>query len=39
MRGPVRHRAALVGVGIALAQSQSATGHIPPVRVGGLVEH
>lgn len=36
---PTLHRAALVDVGIALAQSQPATGHIPPVRVGGLVEH
>lgn len=36
---PTLHRAALVDVGIALAQSRPATGHVPPVVAGGLVEH
>jgi 8-oxo-dGTP pyrophosphatase MutT (NUDIX family) len=36
---PTLHRAALVDIGIALALSCPHTGHVPPVAVGGLVEH
>ncbi|TCC11788.1 NUDIX hydrolase [Kribbella soli] len=36
---PALHRAALVDIGIALAQSNPPTGHVPPVEAGGLIEH
>lgn len=36
---PTLHRAALVDIGIALAQSRPPTGHVPPVTAGGLIEH
>ncbi|MFD6566056.1 hypothetical protein [Micromonospora profundi] len=32
-------RSALVDVGLALAQTLPATGHVDPVLVGGLVQH
>ncbi|MFD0557080.1 ADP-ribose pyrophosphatase YjhB (NUDIX family) [Stackebrandtia endophytica] len=32
-------RSGLVDIGIALAQTLPATGHVPPVEVGGLVQH
>jgi 8-oxo-dGTP diphosphatase len=32
-------RSSLVDVGLALAQSVPATGHVPPVLVGGLIQH
>ena len=32
-------RSSLVDVGLALAQSRPATGHVAPVPVGGLVRH
>ncbi|MGQ4729465.1 NUDIX hydrolase [Streptomyces sp. Ju416(a)] len=32
-------RSSLVDIGIALAQSLPATGHVEPVPVGGLVQH
>ena len=32
-------RSSLVDIGIALAQSTPATGHVAPVRVGGLIQH
>ena len=32
-------RASVVDVGLALAQSVPATGHVDPVPVGGLIEH
>jgi 8-oxo-dGTP diphosphatase len=32
-------RSSLVDVGLALAATTPATGHAPPVRVGGLVQH
>jgi 8-oxo-dGTP pyrophosphatase MutT (NUDIX family) len=32
-------RSALVDVGLALAQTVPATGHVAPVPVGGLIEH
>ncbi len=32
-------RASLVDIGLALAQSLPATGHVPPVPVGGLIQH
>ncbi|MEU6628213.1 NUDIX hydrolase [Streptomyces parvus] len=32
-------RSSLVDIGIALAQSLPATGHVAPVPVGGLVQH
>ncbi len=37
----VRHlrRSSLVDVGLALAQTSPATGHVPPVPVGGLIQH
>jgi 8-oxo-dGTP pyrophosphatase MutT (NUDIX family) len=36
---PTLHRAALVDIGIALAQSRPPTGHVPPITAGGLIEH
>jgi 8-oxo-dGTP diphosphatase len=36
---PTLHRAALVDVGVALAESRPATGHVPPVEAGGLIEY
>ncbi|NUR95127.1 MAG: NUDIX domain-containing protein [Kribbellaceae bacterium] len=36
---PALRRAALVDVGIALAQRRPLSGHIEPVTVGGLIEH
>jgi 8-oxo-dGTP pyrophosphatase MutT (NUDIX family) len=33
------HRSSLVDVGIALAVEQPATGHVEPVKVGGLIRH
>jgi 8-oxo-dGTP diphosphatase len=36
---PTLRRAALVDVGVALARSRPATGHVPPVEAGGLIEH
>jgi 8-oxo-dGTP pyrophosphatase MutT (NUDIX family) len=32
-------RASVVDIGIALAQTAPATGHVPPVQVGGLIRH
>ncbi|MET9297604.1 NUDIX hydrolase [Streptomyces sp. NPDC003077] len=32
-------RSSLVDVGLALARSLPATGHVPPVPVGGLIQH
>ena len=32
-------RSSLVDVGLALAHTVPATGHVPPVQVGGLIEH
>ena len=32
-------RSSLVDVGLALARSVPATGHVDPVRVGGLIQH
>lgn len=32
-------RSSLLDVGLALARTAPATGHVPPVSVGGLVEH
>jgi 8-oxo-dGTP diphosphatase len=32
-------RSSLVDVGLALAQTAPATGHVPPVPVGGLIQH
>ncbi|TDC74917.1 NUDIX hydrolase [Streptomyces hainanensis] len=32
-------RSSLVDVGLALAGTRPATGHVPPVRAGGLVQH
>ena len=32
-------RSSLVDVGLTLAQNVPATGHVGPVRVGGLIEH
>ena len=32
-------RSSLVDIGIALAQTEPPTGHVPPVPVGGLIEH
>jgi 8-oxo-dGTP diphosphatase len=34
-----RRRASLVDVGLALARTLPATGHVAPVPVGGLVQH
>ena len=36
---PALRRAALVDIGIALAQTRPRTGHVPSVIVGGLIEH
>jgi 8-oxo-dGTP diphosphatase len=36
---PTLHRAALVDIGITLAQTRPPTGHVAPVVVGGLIEH
>ncbi|HWD83944.1 MAG TPA: NUDIX domain-containing protein [Kribbella sp.] len=36
---PTLRRAALVDIGIALAQQRPRTGHVSPVTVGGLIEH
>lgn len=33
------HRSSLVDIGLALAQSRPATGHVDPVAVGGLIRH
>ncbi|MEU4389297.1 NUDIX domain-containing protein [Kribbella sp. NPDC023855] len=33
------HRSVIVDVGIALSQIAPATGHVPPVQVGGLIRH
>ncbi len=33
------HRSSLVDVGLALAQTLPATGHVAPVPVGGLIQH
>jgi hypothetical protein len=33
------HRSSLVDVGLALARSVPATGHVDPVAVGGLIQH
>ncbi|MFD5318394.1 NUDIX hydrolase [Streptomyces sp. NPDC127098] len=32
-------RSSLVDVGLALALTRPATGHVPPVRTGGLIQH
>ncbi|MET8775595.1 NUDIX domain-containing protein [Nocardia sp. NPDC050713] len=32
-------RSALVDIGLTLAQTLPATGHVAPVRVGGLIQH
>jgi ADP-ribose pyrophosphatase YjhB (NUDIX family) len=32
-------RSSLVDVGLALARTRPATGHVPPVPVGGLIRH
>jgi len=32
-------RSSLVDVGLALAQTVPATGHVDPVPVGGLIQH
>ncbi|HLT62870.1 MAG TPA: NUDIX hydrolase [Microlunatus sp.] len=32
-------RSGLVDVGLALARTEPATGHVPPIPVGGLVQH
>jgi 8-oxo-dGTP diphosphatase len=32
-------RSSLVDVGLALAQTRPVTGHVPPVPVGGLIQH
>jgi len=32
-------RSSLVDIGLALARSVPATGHVPPVPVGGLIQH
>ncbi|MEU7835888.1 NUDIX domain-containing protein [Nonomuraea sp. NPDC049129] len=34
-----RRRSSLVDIGLALAQTVSATGHVAPVPVGGLIQH
>ncbi|MBB5955842.1 ADP-ribose pyrophosphatase YjhB (NUDIX family) [Saccharothrix tamanrassetensis] len=33
------HRSSLVDIGLALARTMPATGHVPPVPVGGLIRH
>jgi 8-oxo-dGTP diphosphatase len=32
-------RSSLVDIGLALAQTMPPTGHVDPVRVGGLIQH
>lgn len=32
-------RSSLVDIGLALAQTAPPTGHVPPVPVGGLIQH
>ncbi len=32
-------RSSLVDIGLALAQALPETGHVPPVQVGGLIQH
>lgn len=32
-------RSSLVDIGLALARTLPATGHVAPVRVGGLIQH
>ncbi|WP_302931771.1 NUDIX hydrolase [Actinomadura sp. NAK00032] len=32
-------RSSLVDIGLAMAQTLPATGHVPPVPVGGLIQH
>jgi hypothetical protein len=34
-----RSLASLVDIGLALAQTKPATGHVAPVRVGRLIHH
>ena len=34
-----RRRSSLVDIGLALAQTAPATGHVAPVPVGGLIQH
>ncbi len=36
---PRLRRSSLVDVGLALAQTAPPTGHVPPVPVGGLIQH
>lgn len=35
----VLRRSSLVDIGLALAQTVPATGHVAPVSVGGLIQH
>ena len=39
MRIASRCRSSLVDVGLALARTAPATGHVAPVPVGGLIQH
>ena len=36
---PREPRAGLVDIGLALARIQPPTGHVPPIRTGGLIQH
>ncbi|MEV0286722.1 NUDIX domain-containing protein [Kribbella sp. NPDC050820] len=36
---PALRRSSLVDVGLALSQTNPPTGHVPPVPVGGLIQH
>jgi 8-oxo-dGTP diphosphatase len=36
---PREPRAGLVDIGLALARTRPSTGHVPPVRAGGLIQH
>ena len=36
---PSLRRSSLIDIGLALALRRPATGHVPPVPIGGLVEH
>ncbi|TDW89692.1 MULTISPECIES: NUDIX hydrolase [Kribbella] len=36
---PTLRRAALVDIGVALSESRPPTGHVPPVKAGGLIEY
>jgi 8-oxo-dGTP pyrophosphatase MutT (NUDIX family) len=36
---PTLRRAAIVDIGITLARTTPPTGHVPPITIGGLVEH